>query len=68
MVALDDSNRIVNKRVDVGPSFKDFRVINSGITPSDRIVLEGIQMVRPGMPVKPVVTEYESRYSDKLNK
>jgi membrane fusion protein (multidrug efflux system) len=48
--------------------YKDFRLIRSGLSAGDRVVLEGIQKVRPGMVVNPVTIQYESQYSEEINK
>jgi membrane fusion protein (multidrug efflux system) len=68
VTTVDAENKIVVKQIEVGPAYKDFMVIASGLEKGDRIVLEGIQKVRPGMVVDPQLTTYESRYSGEINK
>jgi len=68
ITTVDAENKIVVKQVEVGPIYKDFHVINSGLEMGDKIVLEGIQKVRPGMVVNPQLTTYESKYSGEINK
>ena len=68
ITTVDAENKIVVKQVEVGPVYKDFQVINSGLEMSDQIVLEGIQKVRPGMVVNPQLTNFESKYSGEINK
>lgn len=41
------------KKVTLGPMFDGLRVIASGLTPTDRVITTGLQMVRPGAPVSP---------------
>jgi hypothetical protein len=36
-------------------------VIEKGLNPGDRVVVEGAQKVRPGMTVKPTVVEIKDR-------
>jgi len=39
----------------------DFWMIESGLNTGDKVILEGIQKVRPGMVVVPEVVEFKSR-------
>jgi len=40
--------------VEVGPIIDGLRVVRSGLTPTDKVIVSGIQRVRPGAPVTPV--------------
>jgi RND family efflux transporter MFP subunit len=61
-IASDQANKIVftaaddgtvgTKRVELGPIVEGLRVIRSGLEPTDRIVIEGLQRARPGQKVK----------------
>jgi membrane fusion protein (multidrug efflux system) len=68
VTAVNDENKIENIQVEVGPMYKDYRLIRSGLQVGDRVVLEGIQKVRPGMVVSPIDVQYESQYSEEINK
>ena len=68
VTTVNDNNEIVIKPVEVGAVYKDYRIVTSGLEPSDRAVLEGIQKVRPGMVIDPQPTTYESQYSTKIIK
>jgi membrane fusion protein, multidrug efflux system len=51
---LDEKNEVQYRRVATGPLQEDgLRVIREGIEPNDRIVVGGLQLLRPRMPVKP---------------
>ncbi len=65
---VDTGNVITSRQVEVGPVYKDYRLVTSGLASSDRVVLEGIQRVRTGMVINPVVTEYKSQYIEQINK
>jgi membrane fusion protein, multidrug efflux system len=62
-IASDQSSKIVftvaddgtvgTKLVDLGPIVEGLRVIRSGLTAGDRIVIDGVQRARPGQKVKP---------------
>lgn len=58
---VNDSSKVVLRQVEVGPTFKDFWILKSGVEVNEKVVLEGIQKVRGGMVVKPIVTEYQSK-------
>ena len=46
-----DDGTVGTKRVELGPMVEGLRVIRSGLTPTDRIVIEGLQRARPGQKV-----------------
>src|SRR5262245_40823744 len=62
-IASDQSRKIVftvaddgtvgTKLVELGPIVDGLRVIRSGLTANDRIVIDGLQRARPGQKVKP---------------
>jgi membrane fusion protein, multidrug efflux system len=56
--AVGDSSKAVLKIVKPGPAFKDAYIIEDGLTASDKIILGGTQMLRPGMPVAPKETPW----------
>jgi RND family efflux transporter MFP subunit len=51
-VAADGT--IVPKQVETGDLYQGLRVIRGGLTPSDRVVINGLVRVRPGIKVTPV--------------
>ena len=62
-IASDQSRKIVftvaddgtvgTKLIETGPIVDGLRVIRSGLAPTDRIVIDGLQRARPGQKVKP---------------
>jgi multidrug efflux system membrane fusion protein len=40
--------------VDIGDLYRGLRVIRSGLAPDDRVVIDGLVRVRPGIKVTPV--------------
>jgi RND family efflux transporter MFP subunit len=48
---VDGQNVAHARAVDPGPLLGGLRVIRSGLTPGDRVVIEGVQHVQPGKPV-----------------
>jgi len=51
VLVLDDEDRVQVRRITVGQQIGARVVARSGLEPGDRIVVEGIQKVRPGQPV-----------------
>lgn len=49
---VDAQNKVVYKRVRVGLTFDGLRAIEEGVEPGDRIIVNGLQRVRPGIEVK----------------
>ncbi len=47
-----DDGTVGSKRVELGPIVDGLRLIRSGLAPTDRIVIEGLQRARPGQKVK----------------
>ncbi|MBN3759255.1 efflux RND transporter periplasmic adaptor subunit [Burkholderia sp. Ac-20365] len=53
VLLVDKKNKIQYREVKLGDQHQSLRVINDGLKAGDRIVVNGIQRVRPGDPVKP---------------
>jgi membrane fusion protein (multidrug efflux system) len=54
---VDGSNRIKRREVKVGPRIKQFWLVTEGLTSGERVVYEGLQKVRDGAIVTPVVKD-----------
>jgi len=48
---LEDGDTVAPRAVETGPKTRGLRVIRSGVERSDRVVIKGIQRLRPGMTV-----------------
>jgi RND family efflux transporter MFP subunit len=53
VLSLTSSNTVAYSAVKLGPVINGMRVIRSGLEPGEKIVVNGLQRVRPGMPVVP---------------
>ena len=51
---VDETNRVSQRGVSVGPRFGSDWVIEQGLKAGERIVVEGLQKVREGAPVQPL--------------
>ena len=54
LLVVNDKNEVEYRSVKLGPLERDMRVIENGVSPSDRIIVEGLQRARPGLTVSPV--------------
>src|SRR5919201_4817432 len=61
IAVVDSENKINIRTVKVGERVSTMWVINEGLHPGERVVVEGIQKVRPGMPVHPIPFVAEPR-------
>jgi RND family efflux transporter MFP subunit len=51
---VDKDNKVVSRTVAVGQPYEDHWVIKSGLKKGERVIVEGLQKVRPGRVVDPV--------------
>ena len=50
---VDGSGTVAARPVQLGPLYGNLRVVRSGLSPRDRVIINGIQRARPGQKVKP---------------
>ncbi len=53
VLSLTPTNTVEYRAVQLGPVIDSKRVVRSGLNEGDKIVINGLQRVRPGMPVTP---------------
>jgi membrane fusion protein, multidrug efflux system len=53
VLALAPDNTVAYRTVKVGPSVDGLRIVRDGLQAGDRIIVNGVQRVRPGMTVDP---------------
>ncbi len=53
VLTLTSTNTVAYQSVTLGPEINGKRVIRAGLQPGEKIVVNGMQRVRPGMPVTP---------------
>lgn len=56
---VDGNNAIEIREVKPGPKIDDFWSITEGLSAGEKVVYEGLQWVRPGMTVNPVVKDIQ---------
>jgi multidrug efflux system membrane fusion protein len=68
VLSLTQSNTVAYSAVTLGPVINGMRVIRSGLQPGDKIVVNGLQRVHPGMTVAPQEQVAESTAENKVAK
>ena len=53
VLVVDKDNKAIYRSVDLGPKLEGLRIVRSGLSKDDRIVVTGLQRVRPGSPIDP---------------
>jgi membrane fusion protein (multidrug efflux system) len=56
VLVVDDQKRVEARRIETGQEFGPNLLVKSGLGAGERVVLYGIQKVRPGIEVKPELT------------
>jgi len=56
VMVVDPEDRIERRRISTGRQVEGGLVVESGLEPDERVVVEGIQKIRPGMEVTPKET------------
>ncbi len=49
---VDDSGKVAPRILTVDRALGDKWLVSSGLAPGDQVIVEGLQKVRPGVPVK----------------
>lgn len=53
VLTLSPSNTVAYQAVTLGPTIDGQRIIRSGLQPGQKIIVNGMERIRPGMPVTP---------------
>ncbi|MFG0685374.1 multidrug efflux RND transporter periplasmic adaptor subunit MexE [Pseudomonas sp. WSY_20] len=53
VLVMDKDNKAAYRAVELGPKLEGLRIVRSGLAKDDRIVVRGLQRVRPGSQVTP---------------
>jgi RND family efflux transporter MFP subunit len=61
---VDDKNKVEYRRVKVGRLHDGLRVITLGLAPMERVVVSGLQRVRPGIEVTPKLVDMPAQMTN----
>jgi membrane fusion protein (multidrug efflux system) len=54
VMVVGEDGKVAARPVEVGRTYQNTWIINSGLQAGERVIVEGLQKARPGAPVKPV--------------
>jgi RND family efflux transporter MFP subunit len=63
---VDGENKVVSRPIRLGALHDGLRVIDDGLQPRDRVIVNGLQQVRPGVTVEPEVVEMPGRQKSEV--
>jgi RND family efflux transporter MFP subunit len=58
---VNDKNEVVFRPVQLGPMHEGLRVVSEGLAAGERVIIDGLQRVRPGVIVAPTAGDMRSR-------
>ncbi len=59
VMTVDDNNIVHQKYIKLGAVFEDKQVVLSGLEPTDKVIVQGLQKVRNGIKVQPTLVEQD---------
>jgi RND family efflux transporter MFP subunit len=64
---VDNENKVLSRAIRPGALHDRLRVIDEGLSASDKVIVNGLQQVRPGMAVEPTLVEMPNPKSEIRN-
>ncbi|WP_248802408.1 multidrug efflux RND transporter periplasmic adaptor subunit MexE [Pseudomonas sp. MWU13-2100] len=61
VLVMDADKKTVYRSVELGPKIEGLRIVRTGLSKDDTIIVKGLQRVRPGSPVDPEVIPMASK-------
>jgi RND family efflux transporter MFP subunit len=61
LYVVNDKNEVVSRPVRVGALHDGLRAIEDGLKPGERVIVNGLQLVRPGITVEPKLVDMPGR-------
>src|SRR5262249_13087989 len=61
---INEKSEVVDRTVALGPMRDGLRVITSGLKAGEKVIIDGMQRVRPGVEVAPKPARMDSRTGD----
>src|SRR5499426_172917 len=59
VLVVGDDNKVALRTVTLREPYDQFYIVSNGLKPGERVIVEGLQKVRPGMQVKPELRSVE---------
>lgn len=58
---VNDSSKIETRQITTSHKYGDYWIISEGLKTNEKVVIDALQKVKPGMTVKPKITEFVSK-------
>ena len=58
---VNDQNLVETRQIEPGQQVGDYWLVNAGLKPNEKLVIDALQKVRAGMEITPVLTEFQSQ-------
>jgi len=62
VMAVNDSNTVTQKPVEILGTYRDYYIISKGVTPGESIIFEGLQKAKEGQKINPETIDFKSQY------
>ena len=56
---LNEEDMVSSREIEVGPTIESFWLVEKGLQPGEKVIYEGLQKVKEGLKVKPVLKEVD---------
>ncbi len=64
---VNDSSKVESRQIVTGSKYEDYWIVKKGLKPDEKIVINALQKVGPGMPVIPKITEFKNKTTTTTN-
>ena len=58
---VNDSNLVASRQVKIGDQIGDLSIVTEGLQVNEKLVIDGLQKVQDGVPIKPKVIQFKSK-------
>lgn len=62
---VKEDNKIEERKIERGPAYRDYYVVNEGLKDGEKIILEGLLKVKTGQVIDPQITNFKSKVPNK---
>jgi RND family efflux transporter MFP subunit len=63
---VDKDKKVAARVISTGPMVEGLRVIRDGLAPTEKVIIDGLARIQPGMPVNPKLVKITPRAQDNL--
>ncbi len=64
---VNDSSKVEARQIVTGSKYEDYWIVKEGLKADEKVVINALQKVAPGMPVVPKITKFENKTTTPTN-